>query len=178
MFEKKVKVEGYLTERKLSKALEEITGDRWIGKQVQIPGSRMKWDIAFSKKASSILVEYDGDEHYRNSIKIKKDEAKDQIAMRSGYKVVRFPYWVQLDVETLSYFFGLSASIYQDFPHGFITTKLFPASFCELGIERFTREMAQLPCQVREAVLQSLRDRAKEHGEYVLPSRLRYLING
>ena len=46
---------------------------------------------------------------------------------------MRFPYWVQLDSTTLWHYFGLEAEIEQSFPHGFITTKLFPASFCVLS---------------------------------------------
>ena len=51
------------------------------------------------------------------------------------------PYWIQLDTATLAHFFSLDVKIEQSFPHGFITTKLFPASFCELGIERFRAEL-------------------------------------
>ena len=54
---------------------------------------------------------------------------------------MRFPYWVQLDNFTLKHYFDLDAKIEQSFPHGFITTKLFPASFCELGIKRFRAEI-------------------------------------
>ena len=86
------------------------------------------------------VVEYDGDEHYRHSIKIKGDRVKDETARSLGLRVVRFPYWIQLDSNTLKHFFGLDANVEQSFPHGFITTKLFPASFCELGIERFRAE--------------------------------------
>jgi hypothetical protein len=55
------------------------------------------------------------------------------------------PDWVQLDSLTLKHYFGLDVKIEQSFPHGFITTKLFPASFCELGIERFRAELAAFP---------------------------------
>ncbi|MFC1896841.1 hypothetical protein ACFL0Q_09355 [Thermodesulfobacteriota bacterium] len=174
-----VTIEGYLTERKLAEALAHITGDAWLGKQVKVPGTRMRWDMAFSHESSTLVVEYDGDEHYRNSIKIKGDMAKDQAARDLGYSVVRFPYWVQLDTCTLGHFFGLGATIVQDFPHGFITTKLFPASYCELGVERFARELDGLPSHVQAAVTQSIQDRAVDHGvEFVLPSGLRHIIGG
>jgi hypothetical protein len=71
------------------------------------------------------------------------------------------------------HFFGLDAKIEQSFPHGFITTKLFPGSFCELDIQRFLAELASLPTEVREAVIESLGERVVEHGlEYVLPASL------
>jgi hypothetical protein len=58
----------------------------------------------------------------------------------------------------------MEAEIEQSFPHGFITTKLFPASFCELGIERFRDELLALPDSVRDAVVLSLRARVEEYG--------------
>jgi len=173
-----VVIEGYLTEAKLSDALKQIVGSQWIDQQVKLPGSLFKWDMAFRKNDVQVLVEFDGDEHYRNSLKIKVDREKDRLAASQGNLVVRVPYWVQLDNLTTQHCFGLSANIQQDFPHGFITTKLFPASFCELGIERFGQELDALPCPVRDAVLASLRNRINEHGhEYVLPASLGSLIN-
>lgn len=66
----------------------------------------------------------------------------------------------------------------QSFPHGFITTRLFPASFCQLGISRFRRQLNSLPSQARNAVVASLRDRVAEHGiEYVVPADFRSLVS-
>jgi hypothetical protein len=172
-----VVIEGYVTQRKLSAALQQIVGDAWAGDEITIPGSKRRWDMAYRAGNATVVVEYDGDEHYRNSMRIKVDGEKDEAAAAAGYRIVRFPYWVQLDETTLRHYFGLSAAIEQDFPHGFITTKLFPASFCELGIERFRGELDQLPAKVRDDVIHSLRDRAEEHGiEFVMPSGLRSLL--
>lgn len=118
-----IKIDGYLTEGELSRALHQLLGDRWLGDQLAVPRSRQRWDMAYKIDG---VVEYDGDEHYRHSIKIKGDRAKDEIARSQGIKVVRFPYWIQLDNLTLQHYFGLEAKIEQSFPHGFITTKLFP----------------------------------------------------
>jgi hypothetical protein len=175
---KEIIIEGHLTQPKLAAALKQVLGDSWLGEEVTVAaGSRRRWDMAYRSTDGTVVVEYEGDPHYWNSIRIKIDREKDRAAADSGYRVVRFPYWIQLTSETLGHYFGLSAEIKQDFPHGFITTKLFPASFCELGVERFERELQALPSGVRQAVLKSLRDRAQEHGvEYVVPSKLRRLI--
>jgi hypothetical protein len=131
--------------------------------------------MAFSTVDGITAVEFDGDEHYRNTLKIKNDQEKDKLALALGMRVVRIPYWVQLTDETLFHYFGLHAEIIQDFPHGFIVTKIFPASYCELGIKRFEREIQSLPDPVKIAVVQSLKDRIEEHGiEYVLPRKLRH----
>jgi hypothetical protein len=122
----------------------------------------------------TVVVEYDGDEHYRNTLKIKADNEKDAAAREQGFTVVRVPYWVQLDGVMLKHWFGIDADIEQVFPHGFISTKIFPASFCAMGLVRFERELSSLPEPVRAAVIKSLRDRAEEHGvEYVVPDCIR-----
>jgi len=170
-------IESYLTERKLTAALKELVGDCWAGGQVAMPGSRRRFDMAFRMNSATVLVEYDGDDHYRDSMKIKADRQKDILALENKMRLVRIPYWVQLDSMMARHWFGLKANIEQSFPHGFITTKLFPASFCELGVARFRRDLDALPATVRLAVIASLRERVAEHGiEYVLPTELRALV--
>jgi hypothetical protein len=172
-----IKIDGYLTEPKLSAALQRLLPDGWLGDQVRVEGSRYRWDMSYQIDGVVTVVEYDGDEHYRHSLKIKADRAKDEIARKQGCTVVRLPYWIQLDSLTLKHYFGLEAEIEQSFRHGFITTKLFPASFCELGIERFRAELLTLPGSVRDAVISSLRQRVAEHGlPYVLPKALHDIL--
>jgi len=166
-----MRVSGYLTQRKLEQLLKEISGEAWLGKELRLPNSRRRWDMAFKRGSTIFVVEYDGDEHCRNSLKIKTDIEKDETAKKLGYKVVRVPYWIQIDSEMLEHYFGIKNEIEQDFPHGFISTKVFPASFCEKGIERFQTELVSLPSTVKNNVLQSLREKAKEHGiDYVCPN--------
>ncbi len=173
----KVRVDGHLVERKLATLLQQLVGDRCAGVELRIAGTRRRWDMGFDSSQGPVVVEFDGDEHYRNALETKADREKDAAAASEGIRVVRVPYWIQLDSNTFRHYFGLEAEIEQDFPHGFITTRILPASFCEMGIERFRRELEQLPLAPREAVIESLVARASEHGvEYVLPSSLRYLL--
>jgi len=166
------RVEGYLTERKLAEILS-VLAPRGFTAQFRVDGHNYRWDIKYEREREQVLVEYNGDEHYRNSLVIRSDRIKGQLASDHGFRTVSFPYWLQLDSFTLGHFFGFEAQIVQDFPHGFITTKLFPASFCELGIQRFREELFRLPPRLQKPVLQSLRDRGEEYGiEYVLPSAL------
>jgi hypothetical protein len=174
----KVVIASYLTEPKLAAALQQLVGEAWAGGQVSLFGSRRRFDMAFRSGGTTVLVEYDGDEHYRDSLKIRADRQKDGIAAANGMRLVRVPYWVQLDCVMARHWFGLESDIEQSFPHGFITTKLFPASFCELGVARFRQDLEALPAVVREAVVASLRDRVAEYGiEYVLPTELRELVS-
>ena len=144
-----ITMQGYLTEGKLAAALKELLADQWLGSQISVGGTRQRWDMSCRLGGVTCVVEYDGDEHYRHSIKIKADRAKDAAARAAEYRVVRFPYWIQLDTVTLQHFFGISAIVHQSFPHGFITTKLFPASFCELGIARFYRVWLGIASSIR-----------------------------
>ena len=170
-------IESYLTERKLAAALQKRVGYRWAGGQVALPVSRRRFDMAYRTHHATVLVEYDGDEHYRDALKIKVDRQKNVLASEKQMRLVRVPYWVQLDTVMARHWFGLEASIEQSFPHGFITTRLFPASFCGLGVARFRQDLAELPDTVRHAVVSSLRQRVAEHGlEYVLPTELRALV--
>lgn len=175
-----VKIEGYLTQKKLEDALASIIGaSGWRGKEVRVgPLCRHRWDMVYDSQSGRVAVEFDGDEHYRNTLKIKTDLEKDEQARLDGYRVVRLPYWVRLTTEALRHFFNIDHEIIQDFAHGFITSKVFPASYCELGIARFKRELDSLPVSVREAVIASLRDRATEHGRVdVLPEALAGLLS-
>jgi very-short-patch-repair endonuclease len=86
-----IKIEGYLTESKLSNSLQQLLPDRWLGDQVRVGDSRQRWDMSYQCDGIITLVEYDGDEHYRHSIKVKGDRAKDEVARTQGYRVVRFP---------------------------------------------------------------------------------------
>ena len=173
MFEPK----PYTTQRSLADFLRRAFSGSWKGDELPVPGSRRRWDMAYLHEGQLVAVEYDGDEHYRHSLKIKADQEKDAAAQANDIRVVRFPYWIQLDTDTALYYFGIRQAVSTAFPHGFITTRHFPASFCELGLERFNRELSQPPVSVRTAVVRSLRDRAEEHGaRFVVPSSLMHLV--
>ena len=173
-----MRIQGYLTQSKLEQLLKEISGTGWLGNELRVLNSRRRWDMAFKFDSKTFIVEYDGDEHYRNSIKIKTDIEKDEVARKLGYTVVRIPYWIQIDSKMLNYYFGINKEIEQDFPQGFISTKIFPASFCEKGIERFQNELNNLPIVVKTKVLQSLKARIEKYGiDYVLPSSLHKILD-
>jgi very-short-patch-repair endonuclease len=85
---------GYLTETTLADALVRIVGvDRWLGGQLRVQKCRKRWDMGFRSDDAVIVVEYDGDGHYCNTLKIRADRDKDQIAAAQGWRTVRFPYW-------------------------------------------------------------------------------------
>ena len=52
------------------------------GVQVLLPRSRSRWDMAFKHGCSQVQVEFDGDQHYRDSLKIEVDREKDSVGPR------------------------------------------------------------------------------------------------
>jgi hypothetical protein len=69
-----IKIDGYLTQEKLEAALREIVGDGWVGRELRVDATtRRRWDMSFRDGPRRVVVEYDGDEHYRNTLKIKAD---------------------------------------------------------------------------------------------------------
>jgi|TARA_B100001964_G_scaffold219295_1_gene261247 hypothetical protein len=166
----------YIEEKSLAKILSEITQDNWIGK-VMVPNTKKSWDMGYNNNGQTQVIEYDGPYHYQKPLKIKMDNEKDEIAKQNNYNVIKFPYWIQLDTNTLKYYFNLEAEITTDFPHGFITTEHFPASFCPKGIERFEKELSDLPENIKKDVLISLRNKAEKYGkEYVVPESMFSLL--
>jgi very-short-patch-repair endonuclease len=86
-----ITIRGFLTEEKLAAALKGLFADQWLGTQIVIAGTKQRWDMACRLGGVTAVIDYDGDEHYRHSIKIKGDNAKDAAARAAGYCVIRFP---------------------------------------------------------------------------------------
>jgi hypothetical protein len=80
-----VRIDGYLVHRKLEDALKTIVGETaWRGNEVPLIGRKQRWDMLFEINGARVAVEFDGDEHYRNTLKIKAGTEKDESASASG----------------------------------------------------------------------------------------------
>ena len=184
---KTVKYEGYLTQQKLASLLKEALKDKYTSfiEEQKVAGKpRCRWDIYMTfPDGREIAVEFDGDQHYRDTLVMKLDLEKDDLADEAGIEVVRIPYWVQLTDETAKHYFGDlfdGIHIEQDYPHGFIKSKVFPASYCAMGVERFMAELHDLPYDIFVEILMNLFDHAFEKAyapEFVIPGAMAYLLN-
>lgn len=171
--------EDYLTVEKLCELVKQVTGERFEGRELKVTdGRRFKWDMGFTdEEGHRTFVEFDGDRHYTRPPVIKNDLEKDKIAAEEGSRVIRIPYWVQLTSESAKHYFGWDVDIRQSFPHGFITSKIFPSYYCEMGLARFRHELCNLPHAVRGSVIQSMRDKADVEGrEWVVPGSMRDIL--
>lgn len=163
-----IEVDGYLTQQKLIDIVRNIPEFMNILLESRVGDTRCRWDILVDYNGKKIAIEFDGDRHYWDSTTIRLDNIKNKIAEESGIKVIRIPYFIQLTKETFKYYFGFSIDIEQDFPHGFITTKIFPASYSRLGYLRYTNELKNLPENIVKDIDNSLKKQSEKYGsEYV-----------
>ena len=164
-----INIEGYLTEDKLRKSLQKIIGiDKWIGNEVRVLQTLKRWDMVFKYLNNIYVVEFDGDQHFRDSLVIKSDDYKDSIAKDLKYTVIHIPYFMQLTNESFKHYFNFikeEVNIIQNYKHGFIDKKAkLPASFCELGKEKYNEIITFCPVNIRREILLSLQQKASELG--------------
>lgn len=162
-------------------------------KRPKIVGKNFRPDFILPQR--KLVIEIDGDScnkkgHYSNARVAIKDIQKTKACESVGYKVVRIPFYVQLDLEMVKFYFGIDYE-QELYPachcHGFEhPLAALPSDFCDLGIERFEKEMAVLPQDVRATIIESLQLRIANYKNegysqeeailLVVPKRLQYLI--
>lgn len=139
----------YLTEQLLGDFLKKLYGENNVIAQVPLDGTRMRMDYQVKTHGGdTIYVEFDGDSHYCKPDVIYRDEIKNAVL---GDKLVRIPYFIQLDEFTINHYFKvfvwdhpqlIEGVDYNYYPHGFISDKvIFPSQFCSRGIDRFFSEL-------------------------------------
>jgi hypothetical protein len=126
-----------------------------------------------------LIIEFDGFRHYSQSGVIVVDEYKDLIYSKLGYKILRIPYFIQLTSSVIEKYFSIqNVDLNWKYPSGFIdNAALLPADFCELGIERFKKDLNTF-WYLKEEIINSIKSKIKEKGDIrlVLPKSLYYLV--
>lgn len=155
---------------------------------------RKAWDHYLKIDNQNVLVEFDGSQHYTEMQNYIKDAKYTEAIQRLGYKVVRIPYYIQLDSHLINYYFGTqlrNISISHTFLQGFrvngqekipefentvaknfrntlLYKSVLPTDFCSFGLARFQHEMIDLSKfgfkQVVNEIKGSLKYRAKDYG--------------
>ena len=166
---------GYLTEQKLIEILKNFFTT--LKPQFSFPKSRRRYDCFINLLGIPTLIEFDGAQHYIDSDVIKADDEKDILAKQNNYKLIRIPYFIQLNHKTSHLYFS-SLKIDSCYPNGFIDLKAkLPASYCELGIKRFESEFKTYSEFLQEEIKLSLRKKLDIlDKKYVIPSTLECLI--
>lgn len=169
----------YLTEENLSEVLKKIFPAEIFIHDKVVPNSNTKTRPDYRCERLKLIIEFDGDQHYRNVKKIRNEIKKDQIYHKLGYKIVRIPYFVQISTLIIEKLFGKKLKYQQTFPHGFISkTVIMPCDFCELGIVKFKIDLEKFS-YVKTEIINSLKEKAIELGdkELVVPPSLEYLLS-
>ena len=161
--------EEFLTESKLGEFLKlNHPSKDWIPQY----GIGQRFRVDWFSNESKIVVEFDGYQHYTSSRQIFNDKRKDKLCAELGLTIVRIPYFIQLCPEVIRLLFGFDCEFEQKYPHGFVSRKstmIFPANFCELGVQRFRNDMRRFSCVSKE-IINSLKDAVDVHPiETVLP---------
>ena len=127
-------------------------------------GSKIRPD--YMCEELKMVVEFDGEPwmgggHYTDPNVALKDLENKAILEDLGYKVIRIPFYVQLDNDAIEYYFGVKYTgdplydMYYD--HGFIFPECkTPAYFCMEGLKKFQNDLFELPSPIATRILFSL----------------------
>jgi len=131
----------FLTEKLLGKYLKLLYPNNIFINDKSIKESYIRHRPDYYCKELKLVVEYDGPTHYTSAKTILNDHYKDDVYSKMGIKIIRIPYFIQLDTDTVEYFFGIKDWISPEeiiYPHGFIDKKtILPANYCSLGVAKW-----------------------------------------
>lgn len=158
-------IDGHLNEEKMLRLMVILCNGKVL-QQPKVEGTRMRYDAkVVLPSGETIIVDFDGDTHFRDANVIYRDSLKDAITKNLGIRVIRIPYFLQLDNCVFKHLFGI------DFPYTLVTeckqgftesTKMLPASFCNIGNSRYLSILASLPNYVQDAIRDSLELKCKD----------------
>lgn len=136
---------AYLTELRVGDYLRLLFPNvEWIHDK-KIPNIQAQFRPDYRSEELKLVVEFDGYHHYTRASIILADQNKNRVLTALGYKVIRIPYFMQMSPATVKYWFNIDVTFDQQYKHGFIDWRAeLPASFCELGIAKFTNQLLAL----------------------------------
>ena len=124
-----------------------------------------------------LIVEFDGYQHYLDPYVIYKDNINTELLKKLGYKVIRIPFYVQLDNTAIKYYFDIDydkENIYNTCTdHGFLHPDIkLPSEFCYEGLQRFDMELLQLPKNIFSKIIETIKIRINIYNELNLPKNI------
>lgn len=161
--------EHYLTEDRLEELLKlifpEVTD--WLHDKKFLD---TKYRPDFRSDSLKLIIEFDGYQHYSKATAVFNDLYKNAVYEVAGYKVVRIPHFVQLETNSIKYYFDRDVDLPMVFKHGFripVDAGYPPASMCERGVWRFLKELKEMENSkegrfIRRHIISSLIDRIQE----------------
>lgn len=180
-YPEKFDIDNYLTEETLGVYLKKIFKTDFI-RDKTVPDSGLLTRPDYRSDKLRLIVEFDGHRHFTDVNVIIRDQLKDETYTDIGYRVVRIPYFVQLETRTIKDYFGIDYQLEQEFPHGFIVDNqnlVLPANYCEIGILNYIESLKILSDSVRNEIFYSLKVKHKKLKDerLVLPTTLLHQID-
>lgn len=169
----------HLNEEFLGDVLQYIFPDNTFIRDKVVPNSNSRRRPDYRCDELNLIVEFDGDRHYKEASKIKSEREKVVLYESMGYKVVRIPYFIQLNTEVVKFLFNKDLPTYYEYPQGFISKLAAnPCDYCELGVKKFIEDLNRFDV-VKEEVIKSLISKIEELKdiELVLPKSIEQIIN-
>ena len=156
----------FLTEEKLGKLLNIIYSDFEIIHNKKIPNHIKASRPDYRIDELKLIFEFDGWTHFCNPNRIIKDEENDLFYNSLGYKVIRIPYFIQMDKAFYKNVLNMDRENDYFYPNGFIddSAKL-PAEFCYLGLLKFSKLLNNEYNYCREEIEISLKNKIEQLGD-------------
>lgn len=155
---------NYLNEKLLEIYLKYIFYNHEIIHNKVVPNSGIKNRPDFRIDSLKLIVEFDGYMHYNCTKTILKDTRVTQIWESLGYKVIRLPYFMQMNKQTLNIFYNIlneniDIDILSNYKLGFIDCKaLRVKDFCLYGLFRFIEDLKGLDSDSVNEICDTLDD--------------------
>ena len=169
----------YLTEGALGAFLKEIYPNNTFIHNRKIKDCPENFRPDYHCPELGIAVEFDGYQHYTLAKNILKDQHKDIIYRKLGYKIIRIPYYIQLSDDIIYKLFNVKIQIkdqvlrsIQSYPQGFVSDNvILPSDFCFNGVKRFVAELKYFDMAIDE-IAKSLEKKVDDnswHSDNVIP---------
>lgn len=153
---------NYLSEGLLGCYVRHIFKNCEVIHNKQVPNSGLKTRPDYRIDDLMLIIEFDGNRHFQQSGTQRRDLIKDNIYMEMGYKIIRIPYFVQMDSSALEYFFGEylgdidTSEISSYYPHGFVDMSCtYPSDFNAYGTFVYKEYINNLPQEVVDGIKNS-----------------------
>lgn len=125
---------------------------------VKHKSKNMRVDYSISDSSGGqTLIEFDGPTHYCDSKTQLRDLNLSDYCKARGIKLVRLPYFVQLNSEEIQYFFGLVGDDLFEYRSGFHDKKIvYPGNYNAYGYRLFNTQMSSYPSSINLEIRESL----------------------
>ena len=158
--------DDYLDEEKLGQVLEIIYPNEKIIHNRKIPGYKELCRPDYRLPNLNLIFEFDGSTHFTNPKRIIMDEKNDIFYKSLGYRVIRIPYFIQMNSEFFKNILNLDIGNLYNYPNGFIDNRAaLPAEFCSLGLRKYIKNIKVDYGYCLDEIKQSLEVKIKQLGD-------------